>query len=566
VTFPSPVTDDRAVRYVHVPDGVYERGSGRVNREEARVVVADVVRRLKQPNFASEMRSIGIVTFNGDQQRLIENLLDQARRNDSDLEQFFDASQCHEPIFVKNLENVQGDERDIILFSVAVGPDQSGRVAAQISSLNKDGGHRRLNVAITRARRELVVFATLRPEQIDLSRTNTRGVRDFKHFLEFADRGARALAEAFAPTGKGTDSPFEDAVKRALEDRGWIVHPQVGVSGFRIDLGIVDPDAAGHYLAGVECDGATYHRSATARDRDRLREMVLTDLGWRIRRVWSTEWWTDADTASAKLHERLLADLKEEREREAERKRVAEAIVLTDTAEVDKVEVSAPPPEQNTGELNPRDEAAEPTIPPPVPDLELPVRRYADAAPPEAASRPNSACYRPAIVGDCGHGPDPSQFYDPLYRAKLRAMTAHVIEVEGPIFDDLLVTRIARAHGFSRAGGTIRHTVLAAVSNRFLRTEEDGRVIFWPGESQRNLLPDFREADDGVRDHSDVPLPELAALARRFVEDGADREEAVRRMASHLRLSRVRSSTRRRFEAAVDLLLADNRTPQDTKQ
>ena len=166
---------------------------------------------------------------------------------------------------------------------------------------------------MTRARRELLVFATLRPEQIDLGRTNAKGVIDFKHFLEFAENGARAIAEAFSPSGRGTESPFEDAVMLALEDKGWVVHPQIGVSFFRIDLGVVHPDFPGRYLAGVECDGAAYHRSATARDRDRLREMVLTDLGWRIRRIWSTEWWMDATTAMEKLDARLTADLEADR-------------------------------------------------------------------------------------------------------------------------------------------------------------------------------------------------------------------------------------------------------------
>jgi very-short-patch-repair endonuclease len=161
-------------------------------------------------------------------------------------------------------------------------------VTAQISSLNGAGGHRRLNVAVTRARSELLVFATLRPEQIDLGRTNAKGVVDFKHVLEFAQNGARAIAEAFSPTGRETESPFESAVKHALEGKGWEVHPQIGVSFFRIDLGVVHPDHSGRHLAGVECDGASYHRSATARDRDRLREWVLTDLGWTIRRIWST--------------------------------------------------------------------------------------------------------------------------------------------------------------------------------------------------------------------------------------------------------------------------------------
>ncbi|MEY9548414.1 hypothetical protein ABIF67_002479 [Bradyrhizobium japonicum] len=277
MTFPSPVTRDTAVRYVHVEGGIYERGGAKVNRKEAEAVVAEVVKRMK-----TSTQSIGVVTFNGDQQRLIENMLDQARRSDPTLETHFDKNQTREPILVKNIENVQGDERDVIIFSVAVGPDKAGRITAQISSLNGEGGHRRLNVAVTRARNELLIFATLRPEQIDLGRTSAKGVVDFKHFLEFAEHGARAIAEAFSPTGRATESPFEDAVLRALEDKGWEIHPQVGVSFFRVDLGVVHPDFPGRYLAGVECDGATYHRSATARDRDRLREMVLNGLGWKI--------------------------------------------------------------------------------------------------------------------------------------------------------------------------------------------------------------------------------------------------------------------------------------------
>ncbi len=312
VTFPSPLTRDRAVRLVPVVDGLYERGAGRVNRPEARAVADWVVARLLDPAFAAARSSLGVVTFNGEQQRLVENLLDERRRAQPELERFFDA-RWHEPVFVKNLENVQGDERDVIVFSVAVGRDAAGRVSSTVSSLNKQGGHRRLNVAVTRARAELVVFASLKAGDIDLGRSGARGVRDFKLFLDYAANGPRALAEAAAPTGRDHDSPFEAAVMAGLEARGWRVHPQVGVSGFRIDLGVVHPDEPGRYLAGVECDGATYHRSATARDRDRLREMVLVGLGWRIRRVWSPEWWADAGAASDKLHAQLTRDLADDR-------------------------------------------------------------------------------------------------------------------------------------------------------------------------------------------------------------------------------------------------------------
>lgn len=552
VTFPSPVTEDRAVRYQHVPNGVYERGSGRVNREEARAVVADVVRRLSDPEFEISQSSIGIVTFNTEQQRLIENLLDMERRNRPDLERFF-AHEWHEPVFVKNLENVQGDERDVILFSVAYGPDASGSVSATISTLNKDGGSRRLNVAITRARSALVVFATLRADQIDLSRTRAAGVRDFKHFLEFAERGPRALAQAAAPLDRDTDSPFEDAVLRTLQDHGWTVHPQVGVSGFRIDLGVVYPDAPGRYLAGVECDGATYHRSATARDRDRLRERVLRDLGWRIHRVWSTDWWVDQDRALASLLAKLDADLAEVRGEEAaraEQRANANAQTARASPDMDDQEIAG----QETGGEPPAITPAADTGPP---ELEEPLRRYADRvtvgplvggvlAPAEAQS-----VYEVADLAGSGFTVNRDAFYDTGYRRTLRKMVAHIIAVEGPIFDDVLVQRIARAHGFARAAGRIRETVLDVVERKFAKSKEDGRTIFWPEGADPKALPSFRAGALEQRDHPDIPLVELAALARQFIQQGAEPKEAAVMVGQELGLGRLRETARERFEAAA---------------
>ncbi len=304
VTFPSPLTRDRAVRYLPVPDGIYERAGTRANQGEAAVVVREVMQRLRDPAFITANRSLGVVTFNIEQQRLIEDLLDEERRQDPSIESFFSEDRL-EPVFVKNLEGVQGDERDVILFSIGYGPDRSGNLTMNFGPMNREGGERRLNVAITRARSELLVCATLHPDQINLSRTGAKGVRDLKHFLEFAERGPRALAEAvFGPTGD-YDSYFEKAVAQGLTTHGWTVEPQVGVSSCRVDLGIVHPDDPGRYLAGVACDGATYHRSATARDRDQLREQVLRRLGWDMLRVWSMEWWIDRNRALDKLHTAL---------------------------------------------------------------------------------------------------------------------------------------------------------------------------------------------------------------------------------------------------------------------
>ncbi len=534
ITFPSPVTRDDAVRYIHVEGGVYERGGSKTNRKEAQAVVAEVVRRLK-----TSPQSIGVVTFNGEQQRLIENLLDQERRGDPSLDRFFDRNQTPEPTFIKNIENVQGDERDVIIFSVAVavGPDQTGRVTAQISSLNSAGGHRRLNVAVTRARRELLVFATLRPEQIDLGRTNAKGVVDFKHFLEFAQNGARAIAEAFSPTGRETESPFESAVKQALEAKGWEVHPQIGVSFFRIDLGVVHPDHPGRYLAGVECDGASYHRSATARDRDRLREWVLTDLGWTIRRIWSTEWWMDAASALDKLHERLEGDLAADRAQQDQ-----SSILEPAVAEV------SPPDERDADEHRSLDTS-------PASGCDSASQAANDSEPLQdtkiyAHGPKIAAVPRPYIIADPAAiaAPEQARFYDRDYRPVLRRMVDHVIETEGPIFFDVLVDRISRAHGFQRSADRIRGIVKMALGlDRMTITKEGDREIVWPpGVSPLTLTP-YRER----RDHGDIPLPELASLATQLRQKGFEGEELVREIQEHFHLGRLAASTRERFEAAI---------------
>jgi len=315
VTFPSPSSEDRAVSCTHVA-GVYQRGGARTNPVEAAAVVEDIISRLGDPSFIAEGLSIGVVTFNSEQQSLIEDLLEAERRKNKVLERFFD-DEAPESLFVKNLESVQGDERDIIYFSTTYGPDQAGRVSMNFGPLNKDGGERRLNVAVTRARHELRVFTSLLPEHIDITRTNAVGVRDLKLFLDFARRGSRAFMEEVLGRVGDFESPFEQAVAAALVEKGWQVHPQIGVSSFRIDLGIVNPDLPGRYLAGVECDGGAYRRAATARDRDKLRERVLRGLGWEILRVWSTEWWTSRERAVNKLDEQLTKLLDAERLRRA---------------------------------------------------------------------------------------------------------------------------------------------------------------------------------------------------------------------------------------------------------
>lgn len=311
LTFPSPESNLGGVRFRHLPEARYDKGKSRTNPGEARALVEELVTRLR--DTIGPRRSYGVVTFSQAQQQLVENLLDEARRQHPELEAHFGEEPPveGEPVFVKNLENVQGDERDVIFFSICYGPDKTGKVAMNFGPLNRDGGERRLNVAITRAKHEVIVFSGMRADQIDLTRTRARGVRDLKHFLDYAERGPKALAAATRSSGElRTASEFEGLVADRIRAAGYEVHPQVGCSGYRIDLAVVDPAAPGSYLLGIECDGATYHQAATARDRDKLRQLILEGLGWKLHRLWSTDWWHDPEGQA----DRLIATLKSLRE------------------------------------------------------------------------------------------------------------------------------------------------------------------------------------------------------------------------------------------------------------
>ena len=284
VIFPSPDADriELGVVYHNLPHTYYDRGGSRDNKGEAQAVAKSVMDHARNhPDW-----TLGVATFSKAQMEAVQNQLELLRRQDPTCEEFFNGHQ-EEPFFVKNLENVQGDERDVIYISIGYGRDANGYLTMNFGPLNQDGGERRLNVLITRARYRCEVFTNLRADDIDLNRTNSQGVQALKRYLQYAATGELALAVA---TGEKADSPFEEAVADALREQGCRVIHQVGTAGFRIDLAIVDDEHPGHYLLGIECDGATYHSARSARDRDRIRQSVLEGLGWQIHRIWSTDW------------------------------------------------------------------------------------------------------------------------------------------------------------------------------------------------------------------------------------------------------------------------------------
>lgn len=297
ITFPSSETDRKGigVDYVHV-NGVFDRKS-KTNRLEAERVVDLVFENFKK----YPERTVGVVTFNEKQQDLIDNLITMRRRDDRSGEEHFKTGR--EGVFIKNLETVQGDERDTIIFSVAYGKDSQGRLLHNFGPINQVGGERRLNVAITRARQHVVLVSSMRHEDIDLTRTGALGVKLLKEYLDYAENGGAALERSITSRESDRfDSEFEMEVCDFLRDSGFCVDTNVGCSSFRIDLALKKPYSSDYYLA-VECDGATYHSSKNARDRDRLRQSILENLGWRFYRIWSTDWFKNNNIEKKKLIE-----------------------------------------------------------------------------------------------------------------------------------------------------------------------------------------------------------------------------------------------------------------------
>lgn len=300
MTFPSP-NDLTSKVTLHQVDGYYDRGKTKQNKEEAIAVVAEILRRLSNPELSS--LSMGVVTFNSIQQNLIDDLLSDALRDNPELEAI--ALQSDEPIFIKNLENVQGDERDVILFSVGYGPDESGKVSLNFGPLNREGGWRRLNVAVSRARYEMMVFSTLKPEHIDIFKTRSQGVAGLKAFLEYAQKGKNtfALKEVNAPVK--TEAGISEQIAQALQVAGYRAHVQVGCSGYKIDVAVLDPDKPKEYLLGILCDGFTYNKSNIVSDREVLQKKVLEQLGWSIVHIRAVDWWENSTKEIQKIVQKI---------------------------------------------------------------------------------------------------------------------------------------------------------------------------------------------------------------------------------------------------------------------
>lgn len=504
---PSPLQGDPnyGLTFTRVA-GIYDRGGKRDNRIEAEALV----KRVADHARGSPDLSLGIVTFSFAQRNLITELLEYQRRHDTALDGFLREGGS-EDVFVKNIENVQGDERDVILVSVGYGPSApGGKPTMSFGPVNNEGGERRLNVLFTRARVRCEVFCSFDPGDMDLSKTKLEGPRVLKRFLEFAKTG---IIDERVAAGAEPDTPFEADIASEIRRMGYLVDHQVGTVGFKIDLGIRHPDRPGAYILAVECDGATYHSALWARERDRLRQEVLEHLGWTFHRIWSTDWFY---------------------RRGAELERLKAALGKAHAASKE----SSKFPGANGGAK----QSPAPARPIPVEPVSL-IEVRQRAMPP----------YQKAWVSMKTHL-EPHE----VPTSSLARLAATVVETEGPVHEEEVARRIAAAFGKEKAGSRIlkatQQALRLATRSGDASLRQDGKFWFTPAQGE----------DPPVRDRSNETIPtttpanisnlEIVRCLEIALEDnaGGSDQDIIRAAARLFGFKRVGSELQARLESCLE--------------
>ena len=518
ITFPANIArePDHGVEYVHVPEGIYDRSGRRDNSAEAARVAELVLQHIAScPN-----RSLGIVTFSERQQQAVTSAVRAMRLRNLHLEDFFSEGR-EEPFFIKNLENVQGDERDTIIFSIGYARDHRGAMYMNFGPLSRQGGHRRLNVAITRAKHNVKLVGSIDPTDIDLDRTNAEGVSLLRSYIEFAMTGPDALKrELKIDRTVSVESPFEEAVYDFLVSRGYGVDTQIGCSGYRIDMAIRHPTKSGRYVLGIECDGASYHSARTARERDRLRQDVLEGMGWTIHRIWSTDWIKDPTGEGKRLLERVDAILAQNGDLTVPR-------VINTTIRLDAMPV---------------------------------VREFDEAVVLESVKEPSQSGieyfglsrYVETVLPRMG-----------LYGINKHRMPDAIIQVvgnESPIHFDLLCHRVMELIGHNRLSSKVKAEVSGALKTLGRsRVVMDGEFVMLPEEAKPGAK--VRARHGGQRKVDKIHIKEIAEVMWVVADKsiGIDKAGMFSQTAAVFGFARVGKAISSRFEEAYTLLVRNGR-------
>lgn len=526
---PSPERDGSTLglEFRYIADGVYDSGRTRTNRAEARAVAEAMIEHAR----TTPGLSLGVGAFSVAQRDMILDELESLRRSHPETERFFSTNDG-EPWFVKNLENIQGDERDVILISVGYGRDSQGSFAMNFGPLNPKGGERRLNVLISRAKSRCVVFCSFHSDEIDLRRTNSRGAEVLKSYLKYAETGSMDLAR---PSMRDHDSEFEAQVADLLRTQGFEVDAQVGIAGFFIDLAVIDPEMPGRYLLGIECDGASYHSSRWARDRDRLRQAVLERHGWQIHRIWSTDWFH----AREEQFRKLIGILEGARTFARDRDRDSSEAATTFSPEQEAVSLSNSPSSDAI----------------PFPD-------EGDEAILESGSMLESGksqTVTPYEEASFEH-PFMEREIHELAAEELAEIVGRIVQVEGPIHGIELARRVTSLWGLQRMGARIESAVRRAIDIAVQRRGLEELDGFYTTPAQKEFPVRSRETvgSSTLRKPEMLPPQELDAAIISFVAAhiSASQEEITRAVARGLGFKSTGSQLRSRIESRIIFLIS----------
>ncbi|MCJ0803582.1 DUF3320 domain-containing protein [Vibrio vulnificus] len=455
----------RGLSFNYVPNTTYDRGGSRSNVGEAKKVAEAVIKHAK----TTANQTLGVVAFSTAQRDAILLEVERLRKANPDLEDFFGEHDEGEDFFVKNLENVQGDERDTIFISIGYGKTNEGRLPMSFGPLNSEGGERRLNVLISRARMSMEVFSNFKGDEMPTTNASPFGVRALKNFLHYAETGDLVKREE---TGKAPDSPFEEDVISLIRSLGYQVQPQVGCAGFYIDIAVRDPNKPGRYMLAVECDGATYHSSKSARDRDRIRQSVLEGLGWRFHRIWSTDWFRNRHKEMERLNDAIQAAIAYYKAYDSEP--IAEVTVKSKPkAVIERVEVE---------------------------------------------HQASAVVYQvfPTEQLYLGYGDTISE----ISTTTLAEDILKVVELESPIHIKHLTIRLLSAVGSSRSGARINRAILDGIGllNRRGKVELDGEFIIAKSQDEITIRNRF-ELPANERKYDFIYDGEIAKAAIETVKD-----------------------------------------------
>ena len=482
-----PVTADpngknRGISYHFVEKGIYQSRSqtskeqGGINVIERDAIVEEIINFMKsRPD-----ESLGVVTMNQEQTKIIEYEYNRALERNREVADYAEKwaakdGGIHE-FFIKSLENVQGDERDVMIIGTLYGPNSEGKVHQRFH-ISGAHGRRRLNVLITRAKHEVKLFSSLPISKLENTEDPARST--FKKYLEFAKR-------KILPEGKisehGVDNAFQQwAIDQVNSFPGFSADWEIGVRGYRIDIA-VKHENFGNWIMAVETDGATYHSSIAARDRDLLRQEILEGYGWVFHRIWSTDWLTDPVRVRQTLKSALEARVAQlEAKQEAQQDHVKD---------IDKINS-----EQSTTSESQTDQAE------------------------ENEQESHEFVSQTYIIGDISDviTVDHHDFYQSGYRIKLSKAITHLVECEGPIEFDTLIRRVREAHGFAKAGVPIRNAILKAIDKKISQTEFEGKVFFWPETEKpttwhRARYPSSYSDENDKRKFDEVSPEEIVAI------------------------------------------------------